>query len=106
MVEAWRRQDNESRSIQPWGGSHLRSLPERRPERLPNEAQRLTFRPDQNPGIIIRACWNRLISNAGRPIAVTDTSEARSEDFFRSDLFRGHLIPSRIRTDTFLLRIK
>src|SRR5829696_2517597 len=48
--QACRRQDNESRSIQPWGGSHLRSLPERRPERLPNEAQRLTFRPDQNPG--------------------------------------------------------
>jgi|SRR5215210_3213279 len=28
---------------------------------------------------------------AGKPIAVTDAGEDRAEDFFRSDLFRGHL---------------
>src|SRR5215210_6534806 len=28
---------------------------------------------------------------AGKPIAVTDAGEERAEDFFRSDLFRGHL---------------
>jgi putative transposase len=49
-IEAWRRHYKRAVLTQPWDGEHPRSSPWRWSKRPPNEARKLTFRPDQKTG--------------------------------------------------------